>query len=177
MLIACPLLDGTDACAQRIGLTNLVVDNQGGRIKVRFGADIKALDQVAHALSSGQVLALECRASLARKRDYAWNAPVASATSLSPLTLREGATYEIIPPAGRMERYRGRDLALIMKEAWGVMSLDLGDWNALEPGNVYALTLEIRVVRQDVSSWLQGALFFWNFDALPPVKYQLDFSY
>lgn len=176
----CPLLDRTDAYAQRISLTNLVVDNQGGRIKVRFGTDIKAPAQVDQALASGQVLALECRASLARKREYAWNAPVASAESLSPLTMSEAGSYEIIPPAGQaghMERYRGRDLGLVIKEAWGAMSLDLGDWNRLEPGNVYSLTLEIRVVRQDVSSWLQGALFFWNFDALPPVKYQLDFSY
>lgn len=165
------------AHAQRIGLSNLVVDNQEGRVKVRYGVDIKAVDAVREALQAGDTLALECKAKLSRKRDYAWNTQVAEAETISRLTLHEGGPFEIHLPVGRQERYRGRDLALVMKEAWGAMTLDLGSWESLERGGSYSLTLEIRMVRQDVSAWLKGALFFWNFDAVPPVKYQLDFSY
>ncbi|MFP5221392.1 MAG: DUF4390 domain-containing protein [Acidobacteriota bacterium] len=165
------------AHAQRIGLSNLVVDNQEGRVKVRFGVDMKAAETVREALQSGEILALECKARLSRKREYAWNTQVAEAEMISRLTLHEGGPFEIYLPMGRQERYRGRDLALLMKEAWGTMALDLGSWEALGRGGSYSLSLEIRMVRQDVSAWLKGALFFWNFDAVPPVKYQLDFSY
>ena len=165
------------AHAQRIGLSNLVIDNQEGRIKIRFGVDIKAVDAVKEALANGQVLALECKALLALKRDYAWNIEVARGDMLSRLVLHDGGPYEIILTDGRQERFRGNDLELLMKEAWGSMILDLGGWSKLTRGNAYSLTLEIRLVRQDVSPWLKGALFFWNFDAVQPVTYQLDFSY
>ena len=165
------------AHAQRIGLSNLVIDNQEGRIKIRFGVDIKAVDAVKEALSKGQVLALECKASLALKRDYTWNTDVAQKEVLSRLVLYDRGPYEIILPDGRQEHYRGQNLEVLMKEAWGSMILDLGAWSKLTRGDAYSLTLEIRLVRQNVSSWLKGALFFWNFDAIAPVKYQLDFSY
>jgi hypothetical protein len=177
LLLALIAVSRTDAHAQRMGLTNLVVDNQEGRVKVRFGVDVKAADAVNEALVNGQVLALECKAWLTRKRDYAWNTEVSHGQVLSTLSLHEGGPFEIVLPGGRQEHFRGRDLGLVMKEAWGSMSMDLGPWDSLARGNAYSVTLEIRLVRRDVSSWLKGALFFWNFDAVSPAKYQLDFSY
>lgn len=165
------------ADAPRLGLTNLVVDNQGGRIKVRFGVDVKAVDAVKTALENGNALALECKVWLSRKRDYLWNTEESKTQTLSPLILHDGGPYEIIRTQGREEHFRGRDLSVLMKEAWGSMELDMGAWNMLSRGDSYSLSMEIRLVRQDISSWLKGALFFWNFDAVSPVKYQLDFSY
>jgi hypothetical protein len=165
------------AHAERIGLSNLVVDNQEGRIKVRFGVDIKDVEAVSQALEKGEVLALQCRATLSRKRDYLWDTEGVSAETTSRLVLQDGGPYEISYPDGLREHYRGRDLALVMKEAWGAMNLDLGDWNTLARGNVYTLTLDIRLKRLDIASWTKGLLFFWNFDAVSPASYQLDFSY
>jgi hypothetical protein len=172
-LLAC----AGDAFAQRITLTNLVVDNQEGRIKVRYGLDIKAEAAVNEALMRGEVLALECKASLSRKRDYVWNTSVARAEMDSELVLRDGGPYQIILPSKRQEHYRGRDVALLMREAWGTLSMDLGAWSSLERGFVYSLSLEIRLVRREVPEWVKNTVFFWNFDVVPPVKYQLDFSY
>lgn len=177
LFLAALAFQAEPACAQRLGLTNLILDNQGGRAKVRFGVDVKAVEAVDAALRNGQVLALECKAVLSRKRDYLWNTEVARTELLSPLYLHDGGPYEIDLRQRGDERVRGRDLALVMREAWGAMSMDLGPWSALERKGVYALTLEIRLVRQDVSDWLKGALFFWGFDPVSPVKYQLDFSY
>lgn len=166
------------AAAQSVALSNLVVDNHEGRIKVRFGVDIKAMDAVKDALAEGQPLLLDCRATLSLKRDYAWNREVAKADLKSTLTIAApGGAYEIVIPAKRQERYRGRDAALVMKEAWGELTMDLGGWNLLSKGNDYALTLEIRLLRQNVPTWVKGTLFFWNFDAVPAGRYQLDFSY
>ncbi|MBI4806735.1 MAG: DUF4390 domain-containing protein [Desulfovibrio sp.] len=177
LLVASTTACWGDARAQRIGLTNLVIDNHEGRVKVRFGVDIQGEDIVRGALEKGEVLALECKARLSQKRTYAWNSSVSKATLLSQLILHDGGPYEILHPGTSREHYRGRSLPLLMKEAWGAMSMDLGGWDQLSRGNAYSLTLEIRLVRQDVSSFLKGALFFWNFDAIPPAIYQLDFSY
>lgn len=177
ILLAAAAIFCGEARAQRIGLSNLVIDNQEGRVKVRFGVDIKPADAVREALEKGEVLALQCKAQLSRKRDYSWNQEVARNEFLNRLVLNEGGPYEIILPGGKPGHLRGNDLALLMKEAWGSVSMDLGSWDSLARGNTYSLTLEIRLVRQDLSPWLKGALFFWNFDAISPVKYQLDFSY
>ena len=163
--------------AQRMGLSNLVVDNQAGRAKVRFGVAVGAVDAVREALENGQVLALSCKASLSQNRNYLWNAEVASTEMLSTLFLHDNGPYEISLPGGKREHFRGRDLDLVMKEAWGGLSMDLGPWDKLERGHSYSLDLEIRLLRQDMPGWLKGALFFWNFDAISPVKYRLDFSY
>ena len=166
------------AAAQSIALSNLVVDNQEGRIKVRFGVDIKNLDAVKDALADGQTLLLECRATLSLKREYAWNKDVAKAELKSVFSMPStGGSYEIVLPAKHQERFRSRDASLVMKEAWSELAMDLGAWNLLAKGNDYALMLEIRLLRQNVPTWVKGTLFFWNFDAVPAGKYQLDFSY
>lgn len=165
------------ARAEALGLSNLVLDSQGGRIIVRFGVDVKDQDAVLRALENGQELALVCSARLSLRRDMALDKEIARMVQTSELTLHDKGPFEITLSQGRQERFRGRDLALLMREAWGHMSLDLGGRDLLERGRAYSLTLEIRLMRKDVSAWLKGALFFWNFDAAPPVKYQLDFSY
>uniref|UniRef100_A0A7C4AGG2 DUF4390 domain-containing protein n=1 Tax=Fundidesulfovibrio putealis TaxID=270496 RepID=A0A7C4AGG2_9BACT len=165
------------AHAQRLTLTNLVVDNQEGRIKVRFGLDFKDVEAVDEALRRGETLALECSATLARKRDYAWNAEVAGGRLGGSLTLHDGGPYEILMPSARQQRFRGRDLGLVMREAWSSLTMDIGAWSSLTRGQTYSLSLEIRLVRQDVPEWVKGTLFFWSFDAAPPIKYQLDFTY
>jgi len=163
--------------AQSIGISNLAVDNQEGRIKVRFGVDVKAVEAVEQALQRGQILALRTRATLARRRDYIWDSSVVEIENVSRLRLLEGGTYEIIHPGGRNENYRGRELAVVMQEAWGTMDLDMGAWDTLARGNVYVLSLDIRLLRQDISAWVKNTLFFWNFDAVPPAEYKLEFSY
>ena len=164
------------AFAQSIRISNLVVDNQEGRIKVRFGVDVEATREVEEALLRGQVLALQCRATLSRRRDYFWDSKALETEIVSRLILQDGG-YEIIHPSGRRETYRGRDLAVVMKEAWGAIDLDMGPWDALSRGNVYVLSLNVRLARQDVSAWLKNTLFFWNFDTIPPAEYKLEFSY
>jgi len=161
--------------AQSLELSNLVLDNQSGRIKVRFGVALADSSAVAEALKLGQVLALDCQARLSLRRDYLWNSQVGEARMASPLEIKDGS-YEITAP-GRGEHFRGRDLGLVMREAWSTLALDLGPWNGLEPGHGYSLELTITLRRLDVSSWLKGALFFINFDAVSPVTYRLDFSY
>lgn len=175
MLLA--LAAAASARAERIGLSNLVVDNHSGRAQVRFGVSVRQAGAIREALENGQVLALGCKARLYLKRDYAWDALAGEAELVSTLVLHDKGPFEITMPGRARERYRARDLELIMKEAWGGISMDLGSWAALERGRSYSLELEIRLLRQDLPGWLKGTLFFWNFDAIEPATYRLDFSY
>lgn len=165
------------ALAQRVSLSNLVVDNMGGRIAVRFGVDPKPLEPLREALEEGGTLALECRAALSLKRDYVWNRTVSEGFFGSSLSQDSAKAYEVVIPGRRQERIRGKDLGLVLREAWGELVVDLGDWSLLTRGQAYVLDLEIRLVRQNVPRWKKNALFFWNFDVISPAKYQLDFSY
>jgi len=171
------LASASAARAERIGLSNLVVDNHAGRVKVRFGVFVKQADPIRQALENGQVLALECKARLYLKRDYAWNRLAGERELMSPLVLHDKGPFEITLPGGTREHYRARDLELVMKEAWGAIAMDLGPWSELERGRSYSLELEIRLLRQDIPGWLKGTLFFWSFDAIEPATYRLDFSY
>ncbi len=175
LLLAC--VAASVARAERLGLSNLVVDNHAGRAKVRFGVLIRDAAPILEALENGQVLALECKARLYLKRDYMWNHLAKEAELLSPLVLHDKGPFEISMPGAAREHYRSRELELVMKEAWGSISMDLGPWADLERGRSYSLELEIRLLRQDLPGWLKGTLFFWNFDAIAPATYRLDFSY
>ena len=165
------------ARAERIGLSNLVVDNHAGRVQVRFGVSLRQAGPLREALENGQVLALGCKARLYLKRDYAWNRLAGESELLSPLVLHDKGPFEITMPGRSREHYRGRDLELVMKEAWGGITMDLGPWSELERGRSYSLELEIQLLRQDIPSWIKGTLFFWNFDSMEPATYRLDFSY
>ena len=164
--------------AQRLSLSNLVVDNQEGRIKVRFGLDLKDIKDLERILAEDRTLMLNCRGTLSISREYAWNKEVASAQLKCPLNLlADNGPYEIIVPGAKPERYMSRDLKQVLRQAWGEMALDLGDWSKLPRGQDYVLDLDISLTRQGMPSWVNGALFFMSFDALAPARYRLDFSY
>ena len=50
------------ASAQELLLTNLVLNNYEGRIRVRFGIEPTGLERIAQALDAGERLSLRCRA-------------------------------------------------------------------------------------------------------------------
>jgi len=172
------LLAPNMAWGQRLSLSNLVVDNQEGRIKVRFGLDFKEVAALREALAENGSLMLDCRATLGISREYSWNKEVAKVQLKSPLDqLGENGSFEIKVPGANPVNYRGKNLDRVLKEAWGELTLDLGDWSMLPRGQDYVLDLDIHLTRQNVPSWVKGALFFLSFDAVAPAKYRLDFSY
>lgn len=161
--------------AQELLLTNLVLNNYEGRIRVRFGIEPSGLERITQFLASGERLALHCRARLAQKRDYVWNQEVSSAVWESELRrLKSGDFVVTLPGQGPMA---DKDLGVLFRKHLSEILIDLGAWDRLERGVTYVLTLDLALGRPDVSPWLKKGLFFWSFDAAHPVSYQLDFTY
>ncbi|MFP5259524.1 MAG: DUF4390 domain-containing protein [Acidobacteriota bacterium] len=163
------------AVAQELLLTNLVLNNYEGRIRVRFGIEPSGLDRIGQALLAGERLNLRCKARLAMRRDYVWNQEVSSATWESRLGYLKGGEFVVtLPGQGPMV---DKDLGKLFHKNLSEILIDLGSWDRLERGVTYVLTLELALTRSDVSPWLKNGLFFWSFDAARPVSYQLDFTY
>ncbi|GAB6036291.1 hypothetical protein JCM15519_08500 [Fundidesulfovibrio butyratiphilus] len=178
VLLACLGLCAGEVRAQGLALSNLVVDNQSGRVTVRFGVEVNGLDGLREALVQHRVLDLVCKAQLLRKRDYAWNREISHARRGWTLAVEsDDKTYVLRQDDGKGERLRGRDLKALLRQAWNDLTIDLGPWSILTRGEDYAVVLELRLLRQDVSDWAKTTLFFWSFDAAQAAKYQLDFSY
>lgn len=163
------------AWAQELLLTNLVLNNYEGRIRVRFGIEPSGLDRISQALLAGERLNLRCKAKLAMRRDYVWNQEVSSATWDSQLGRLKGGEFVVtLPGQGPVA---DKDLGKLFHKNLSEILIDLGSWDRLERGVTYVLTLELALTRPDVSPWLRNGLFFWSFDAARPVSYQLDFTY
>jgi len=161
--------------AQELLLSNLVLNNFEGRIRVRFGVEPTGLDRIRQSLEAGERLALRCRARLSSKRDYVWNLEVSAATWESELRRLKGGDFvATLPGHGSIA---DRELGSLFRKAWNEIMVDLGPWEGLERGSTYVLSLELSLARLDVSPWLKKGLFFWSFDAAPSVSYQLDFTY
>lgn len=163
------------AQAQELHLANLVLNNFEGKIRVRFGVEPSNPDQIRQILDGGERLALRCRASLSAKRDYLWNRELAAASLESDLRRLRGGDFAVtLPGQGPMV---DKDLTALFRKAWNEILIDLGPWDRLERGQTYVLSLQLSLVRPDVSPWLSRGLFFLSFDAAQPVSYQLDFTY
>lgn len=177
VVLVCLLVGGTPSVgrAQELHLANLVLSNFEGTIRVRFGVEPSGLERIRQALDGGDRLALRCQATLTVKRDYLWNRELGSTSFQSALRRLKNGEYVVdLPGQGPMV---DKDLAALFRKAWGEILLDLGPWDRLQRGQNYAVSLQLALMRTDVSPWVSRGLFFWSFDATPPVSYQLDFTY
>ncbi|HML53404.1 MAG TPA: DUF4390 domain-containing protein [Solidesulfovibrio magneticus] len=163
------------ALAQELLLTNLVLNNYEGRIRVRFGIEPTGIDRIGQALDAGERLSLRCRARLSLKRDYVWNQGISAAAWEGELRrIKTGEYVASLPGQGSVA---DKDLGSLFRKHLGEILIDLGPWDRLERGVTYVLSLELSLTRPDVSPWLKNGLFFWSFDAARSVSYQLDFTY
>jgi len=175
-VMALIFLHSASAFAQDISLSNLIVDNSGGNISVRFGVQFANPFAIEAALNEGAELTLGCNARLIAKRDYWLDREIGRAESVSLLRKTPSGQYVIARPDGSAP-LTGQDFPALLSKAFEDFSMILGPWNMLNRGDAYSLSMEIRLERQNVSPWIKKSLFFWSFDAAPPARYRLDFSY
>lgn len=163
--------------AQGLVLANLVVDNQEGAILIRFGVEVEGTSQIAELLRDGESLELHCSATLLRERSL-WLDKTVSSTALE-LSLRHDplSMLFVAETPGGGPPMTHPDLTALLGKAWAEISLNLGDWKDLSRGREYSLLLEIKLNRLDVPVWLKRSLFFWDWEATPATRYQLDFTY
>jgi hypothetical protein len=175
VFLAATLWAAAPARAQELLLSNLVLNNFEGKIRVRFGVEPTGIEPIRQVLAAGERLALTCKARRSVKRDYVWDEEVTKAAWQSELRRLKGGDFiASLPGQGTVA---DKDLRTLFRKAWGEILIDLGPWDRLERGQTYVLTLELSLQRPDISPWLRKGLFFWPFDAAAPVSYQLDFTY
>ncbi|NJB69367.1 hypothetical protein GGQ74_003069 [Desulfobaculum xiamenense] len=163
--------------AGTLELGNLILDNQAGNITVRFGVRVEDIETLEAVLDEGTVVGLVCESGVSRRKRMWPDAEIASARWESTLSRDVLARDYVLILPGTEKPLRSRDLRTLLDEAWGRLSMVVGPWASLSPGNEYSLDLNISLARRDVPVWLRYVVFFKSWDVLPPVSYQLDFSY
>ena len=171
------LLSPVSVSAQTLALDNLVVDNQEGRILVRFAIGVEGESELAQLLTSGEMLGLRVSADLLRKRSVWFDKSVADREVLYLLRWDGLKNVFAVLDAGGVPLAEGTDFSALLAGIFGRMNMDLGAWSRLKRDNEYRLALQLRLGRVDVPMWLKRVLFFWNWDAAPSAHYQLEFTY
>jgi hypothetical protein len=165
------------ASAQSLVLSNLVVDNQAGNLKARFGVSVDGVAELTESLQNGVTLALTCKAKLSRKSGMFANPQLAAAEMTSRLKYDSlTREYALFLP-GREAPLKNAGLQELLRAGWGELTLDMGPWHMLERSKEYTLGLDIRLHQTEIPNWFRRTLFFWAWDVAPSTTYQLHFTY
>lgn len=164
------------AGAQQLMLGDFILDNQAGNIMVRFSLHVEEVDELALILDEGAKLALESHAYLKQEK-FLYNATVSEREYNSILSM-DALTREYVLDRPDMEQpLRGKELADVLEQGWGRITMDMGPFDTLDRGNDYTLELEVSLKYHDVPSWLKTSLFFWSWNAAPSASYSMDLEY
>lgn len=163
------------AQAQTLSLENLVLDNQSGKIHLRFGLSLAEIEQVQAVLQEGVDLWMFVTARLMAKRFILPNRvlnekQVEHVLEWNPLAKE----FELTLPQ-KEHLIKNKDLAELLAEQWREISLEMGQWVMLTPGQTYSLELEISLDRRDIPVWMRSVLFFWSWEVIAPIRYELEF--
>lgn len=175
--LICLLLLPVPALPQDVRLENLVLDNQYGEMRVRFGLTLQGIDTVRQVLDEGGLLGLECHAELYRKRSGLWDEKVAGNQLLHSIKRNPLTKEFLVFPQAEAEPVRGTDLGELLDVVWEKLSINLGPWNRMRPGHVYVLDLKVSIRQQEVPVWVRTILFFRSWDVVQESTYRLEFSY
>ncbi len=162
--------------ASLLALDNLVLDSHSDRIHLRFGLRIEEPEPVKEVLKEGVDLWLEGTARLMSKRLFLPNRTLYEQTfehvlEWNPLT----QDFELTLPQ-KEHLVKAKELKELVATHWREISLEMGDWAMLTPGQTYHLELEINLDRRDIPVWMRSVLFFWSWEVMAPIRYELEFS-
>jgi len=167
----------TDALAtQNLTLSNFVMDNQQGNVTLRFSLAIDDVESLRALLQDGSLLALKCRAKLARKRGH-WLSKTLVDVEARHLLSGNSLTHEFLLEQDQVKTLRNKSLAALLAEGWNHMEINLGPFSLLERGQSYAVELEVSLLQADVPAWMRWALFFKSWEVAPAAGYRLDFEF
>jgi len=163
------------AQAQLLSLDNLVLDNQAGRIHLRFGLRLAQTDEIQTVLQEGVDLWMFGTAKLIAKRFLLPNRvlnehQVEHVLEWNPLA----QVFEMTLPQ-KEHLVKNKDFDELITTHWREITMDMGEWSMLTPGQTYHLVLEISVERRDIPVWMRRVLFFWTWEVISPIHYELEF--
>ncbi len=162
--------------ASLLALDNLVVDSRAEKIHLRFGLRLEQPEPVVAVLHEGVDLWLEGTARLISKRLFLPNRTLHEQSfehvlEWNPLTQE----YELTLPQ-KEHLVKAKELNDLIAMNWGEISLEMGEWSTLESGQTYHMDLEISLDRRDIPVWMRRVLFFWSWEVMTPIRYELEFT-
>lgn len=162
--------------ATMLALDNLVVDSQAEKIHLRFGLRLEQPELVKAVLRDGVDLWLEGAARLISKRLFLPNR-VLHETSFEHVLEWNPLTQEFELTLPQKEHLvKAKELEDLTAAHWAEISLVMGDWAMLTSGQSYHLELEVTLDRRDIPVWMRRVLFFWSWEVMSPIRYELEFT-
>ncbi|MFV0348366.1 MAG: DUF4390 domain-containing protein [Halodesulfovibrio sp.] len=165
------------AAEQQLQLRNFVLDNSDGQIAVRFGIGFTDLDPVRLMLKEGAQLTLECEARLSAPGTLWFSEILTHHKFTSVLTYNVLTREYIIVHGNETTLHKSTSLLKLLEGTWEELSITLGQLSALERGEDYRVTLDVRVKNDNVPPWMAKTLFFWSWDVAPSMHYTMNFTF
>lgn len=173
LMFGLSILSGT---ASGFELRGFVLDNTNETAEIGFGLDLPDASIVRSALDDGDELELACRAELHRMRRYIWDEQIGSGAYICNISkdMLKGR-YVFTFPDERivLDKIDKKN----MQQIFNSIRIPLCSWNNILPGQKYSVSLEITLKINDVPEWIKGTLFFWSWDLIDPVYYEMQFDY
>ena len=160
-----------------IYLKNLVLDNQAGKIMLRFGLELQGEAKAKEALENGLSLRLECETELYMHKSLWYDHKLAEKVYSNKIYYDSLSKEFILEQTGKKNNLKNKNLPLLLREGWKNIVMCLGPWSSLERGKRYKLKLNVHVNQANIPKWLKKTFFFWSWSITPPETYQLDFVY
>lgn len=162
--------------ASLLTLDNLVVDSQADKVHLRIGLQMEQPEIVTEVLREGVDLWLEGAVRLISKRLFLPDRVLSErrfehVLEWNPLTQE----YELTLPQ-KEHLVKAKEVKDLVDEHWREINLEMGDWSMLVPGQTYHLELDITLDRRDIPVWMRRVLFFWSWEVMTPIRYELEFS-
>ncbi|GAB6057043.1 DUF4390 domain-containing protein [Desulfonatronum parangueonense] len=162
--------------ASMLALDNLVLDSHADRIHLRFGIRLIDPEPVTEVLQEGVDLWLEGTARLVSKRLFLPNRTLYEQSfehvlEWNPLT----QDFELTLPQ-KEHLVKSKDLVELISSHWREINLEMGDWSLLSSGQTYHVELDINFDRRDIPIWMRRVLFFWSWEVMSPIRYELEFT-
>ncbi len=169
------LFPAREADAQRLDLSSFLIDTYGDNLLARFSIEVDDFEKIKAALDNGSKVALICDVSLLLKRILFWDLPIAGRVieiDLEKDFLSGG--YNVIFPEQKRSLSSFEESDFL--EIFGDMNVELLPLDKLEPGQKYAVRIQVKLISRGVPKWIKRTLFFWSWDLAGSIRYEMEFS-
>lgn len=164
------------AKAQSLEIKESVLDMGSGQVQVRFGLEVKGIDELRQVLEDGGVFELQCQATLYRKRGVVWDAAMGQAIFTSQINSNPLSQSFSVIDSTTNKIVQNKNFSDLLHSVWKAIVLDLGAVGKLEKGQEYRVVLTVGVDQVDVPQWVKRSMFFWSFEAIPKTSTELTFT-
>ena len=169
-------LNVLSSTASGFELRGFVLDNTNETAEIGFGLDLPDASIVRSALDDGDELELTCRAELHRMRSYMWDERIGSGTyicNMSKDMLKGSYVFQFSDEKIVLDKIAKKS----MQQIFNSIRIPLCSWDNILPGKKYSVSLEITLKISDVPGWIKSTLFFWSWNLIDPVYYEMQFDY